>query len=235
MQCLSPDGDDRRTGGANKNPAMMQCLLPDSRGRHPAKETYVPPERADLYLRLQGIKDAAETFGLRAPLRFRVSSIAPDAGGNDKRIHLVRHGQGLHNAYMDECIAAGKVPAAKLHESKAHPHLIDPVLTARGEAEAVAARAQTAELTPELLVVSPLRRATATCQLAFERQWLTTPIVAHPLCREGFGSGNIYDMHLPPTELQAQFPTVDYNSYVDQPAPGEGFVDAMYANHASVL
>ena len=130
---------------------------------------YVPPDRADLYLRLVGIKDAAETFGARASLRFRVSSVptgavaaaVPSVEGRrvgEKRLHLMRHGQGVHNAYRDDCTAAGKVPAAKLHEAATYPHLLDPVLTARGEAEAIAARAKTAVLTPELLVVSPLRR-----------------------------------------------------------------------------
>eukprot|EP01052_Picozoa_sp_SAG31_P034707 SAG31_NODE_4093_length_3598_cov_1.740211_2_plen_187_part_00 len=165
---------------------------------------------------------------MRSPLRFCVSSDDSDAAAAEhgprpgrrvvgqKTLHLMRHGQGVHNQYIEECNAEGRVAAAKLHEAESYPHLVDPVLTAQGEAEAVAARTHTAALCPELLVVSPLRRATDTCRLAFQkqvaissclelsqtmpnylklscRQWQSDiPKVAHELCREGYGSGNIY-------------------------------------------
>jgi broad specificity phosphatase PhoE len=94
-----------------------------------------------------------------------------------QRVHWMRHGQGIHNAYIDECEAAGRVARAKLDADVRRPELVDPVLTARGEEEACAAREATAALAPELLVVSPLRRATQTARLAFDRHWATTPKV----------------------------------------------------------
>ena len=176
---------------------------------------YVPDDRKDLLQRFIGIKDAAQFHGHRQT-RFYINpdnAFVPEPGSQligVKRMHWMRHGQGIHNKWREAEQNAGRRPDAKFEDKDKH-FLIDPVLTEQGEAEARAARDKTANLHPELLVVSPLRRASQTAQLAFGSQWESTPKLAHELCREGFGSLNIYDMHLPRGELEAAFPGVDYS------------------------
>lgn len=63
-------------------------------------------------------------------------------------------------------------------------------------AEARAAQPLTRDLSPQLLVTSPLRRATQTLLLAFGRSVAEgVPVVAHELCREAFRGPDpsIYD------------------------------------------
>jgi hypothetical protein len=176
---------------------------------------FVPPERQTLLHRLEGVKDAAESFGLRR-VRFHVfavsqqqdtagssSSSSSSSGGATtaaaafsskssssaslitsnvpagykvlkvKRLHCMRHGQGAHNVYRDESLAAGGNGRLSVAAAAQHPRrdeLWDPLLTATGKREAQAAQTCTMQLQPELIVVSPLRRATQTARLAFERQ-----------------------------------------------------------------
>jgi DTW domain-containing protein YfiP/broad specificity phosphatase PhoE len=99
-----------------------------------------------------------------------------------------------------------------MNDIPAHPTLLDPLLNEKGRSEAVAARAITANLSPQLIVCSPLRRTTQTALLAFDHaiQTQNIPVLAHEACREGFSSGNIYDMRLPRASTMAEFPNVDY-------------------------
>jgi hypothetical protein len=172
---------------------------------------FVPPERQTLLHRLEGVKDAAESFGLRR-VRFHVFAVSQqqDTAGSSssssggataaaafsskssssaslitsnvpagykvlkvKRLHCMRHGQGAHNVYRGESLAAGGNGRLSVAAAAQHPRrdeLWDPLLTATGKREAQAAQTCTMQLQPELIVVSPLRRATQTARLAFERQ-----------------------------------------------------------------
>ena len=65
----------------------------------------------------------------------------------------------------------------------------DALLTPAGEAQARALQPRTQPLSPQLLVVSPLRRATQTGLLAFEAhvQAGRLPVIAHEGCHERGG------------------------------------------------
>lgn len=90
---------------------------------------------------------------------------------------------------------------------------VDAELTDKGEDEARALLEHTEpHLKPQLLIVSPLRRATVTGLLAFEphvkRGGLR--VMAHELCHERAGR-HTCDKRLAKSKLQALYPAVDYS------------------------
>ena len=96
----------------------------------------------------------------------------------------MRHGQGAHNVFIESHKARGVEHGIKINEvCPSNRHLVDPRLTDLGEAEARAARAVCGALEPDLIVVSPMRRATRTAEIAFDGRWKGTKKVAHELCR----------------------------------------------------
>ena len=122
------------------------------------------------------------------------------------------------------------------------PELHDPLLTANGEAEAARTAEQARSLPPpQLVVVSPLRRATQTGLIVFEHATRAgVPVVAHELCRETWiGSDpSIYDSRLSRDVLAKAYPQVDYERFVFDTErshiPGEGPVhDPLWCFSAS--
>eukprot|EP00439_Symbiodinium_sp_Y106_P038950 s1729_g4.t1 len=104
------------------------------------------------------------------------------------------------------------VPALARHE------LLDPSLTALGRGEALAANrdAVQQQLSPRLIVVSPITRATQTAFLAFRHLLMDNGLpkrgvrfVAHEGLHER-GGGSTCDCRRPRRELQNEFPHVDY-------------------------
>jgi broad specificity phosphatase PhoE len=71
---------------------------------------------------------------------------------DERLIHFVRHAQGFHN-----------VDPRPIHERDPDAHL-----TPEGEAQCAALAAEVAQLTPELIVVSPLTRTLQTATLVFD-------------------------------------------------------------------
>lgn len=114
-----------------------------------------------------------------------------------KTLYLVRHGQSTHNAH---CFAA---EGADLNSSR----YVDAPLTSLGESQARELADEMHRINPQVVVSSPLTRATQTCLLA-SRRIPDTPHVVHPLCAERLAYS--CDIGRPVAELQAQFPRVDY-------------------------
>lgn len=89
---------------------------------------------------------------------------------------------------------------------------MDAELTDLGLEQARELRTLSAMLSPELMVVSPLRRATRTGLIAFEdhveNQGLR--VVAHELCHE-LGGKHTCDKRLSVAQLKEVFPVVDYS------------------------
>lgn len=167
-----------------------------------------------------GVKKAAQYAGLR-PERFMLlpSGAAPPPSSRTKRLYLLRHGEGVHNAWRAAEQAAGRTPTAKRHNVGHYPvELHDPCLTEKGLADATAAASAAAFLPrPELLVTSPMRRAIQTLLVAFgDAASAGVPIIAHELCREAFHGTDpsIYDSRLSRDELAAAYPNVDFSSHV---------------------
>jgi broad specificity phosphatase PhoE len=87
--------------------------------------------------------------------------------------------------------------------------LRDPPLTALGLEDAKQLKPVAAQLAPQLLVVSPLRRATATILVGFVASAAAVPVVATELCREQMGV-HVCDQRFTVADLQAEFPQVDF-------------------------
>ena len=113
-----------------------------------------------------------------------------------KKVHFIRHGEGHHNVVQREWRARADWDGASepyTLDTDPEYRFVDALLTEKGEAEASALQARTRRVTPQLLVVSPLRRATQTGLLAFEhalppspsRGGAPLPVVAHELCHAG--------------------------------------------------
>ena len=155
-----------------------------------------------------------------APVRMRARIVEDTAyvqGPHVKIIHWIRHGEGTHNVAQREWRAN---PAWDGHSE---PYTIDndpgppfkygdAELTELGVAQAKSLVDRTMAMpAPELLVVSPLRRATQTGLHAFAPLIANgLPVVAHEGAHEIAGF-HTCDRRLSTTKLAAQFPEVDFS------------------------
>lgn len=159
----------------------------------------------------------AEEVQGRMAFRLSYEPVADDApaGPGHKIVHFVRHGEGRHN------VAQRQWRASPLWDGHSEPYTldtdptgryIDAELTVRGVQQAVALRARTARLCPDLLIVSPMRRATQTALLAFAPHVAACamPIIAHELAHETAGR-HTCDRRLSRTALATAFPAVSYS------------------------
>ncbi|CAE7610321.1 PGM [Symbiodinium natans] len=177
------------------------------------------------------LRAAGET--LRASLGFRARLVAAADGATPpegaKKVHFIRHGEGFHN------VAQREWRAKPDWDGKSEPYTLDqdpdgkfedPLLTPKGEGQAKDLQPRVASLAPELLVVSPMRRATQTALIAFERQVAggELPVLAHELCHERAGR-HTCDRRLPKTKLAALYPAVDYKLIDSEEDPywGDGW------------
>lgn len=145
--------------------------------------------------------------------RQRRSSGATSSGGNDKMIHLVRHGRTEMNDYLRENHWADP--------DFVDPMMIDTRLTSEGEAQAMGLRelARGLEPRPELVVASPLRRALRTAELAFGDGVIdaSVPRVVCPLARERVFHGS--DIGRVASELREEHPEWDLGELGEEDAP----------------
>ncbi|CAM9154874.1 unnamed protein product, partial [Ectocarpus fasciculatus] len=93
----------------------------------------------------------------------------------------------------------------------------DPPLTQIGREEAERLRPQFSDVSPELIVSSPLRRATQTALIGLSEKLsspLAPPVMAHEDCREQFGV-YVSDKRSSVSSLSYEFPTVNYDLMQD--------------------
>eukprot|EP00958_Prasinococcus_capsulatus_P020338 scaffold2639_cov385-Prasinococcus_capsulatus_cf.AAC.2 len=131
---------------------------------------------------------------------FREPSHPGLQGGRSKLIHFVRHGQGYHNLLADMYNELGLTynTTGEKDLSATHsfgnpyqrPEIRDPPLTELGRKQARALRSAATKLKPELVVVSPMCRATQTALLGFSHLLsnkspdTAVPFLAHEGLRE---------------------------------------------------
>lgn len=136
----------------------------------------------------------------------------------EKRVHFIRHGQGFHNLLADLYREMGKKFDAQSGAGAAdnpycRPEVLDSPLTELGRSQARALQPAAQRLAPELVVVSPLTRATQTALIGFahlvEGSTTAVPFVAHEGCHEIAGV-HTCDRRRALTELRRDFPQVDY-------------------------
>eukprot|EP00746_Dinoflagellata_sp_MGD_P121275 gnl/MRDRNA2_/MRDRNA2_56503_c0_seq1.p1 gnl/MRDRNA2_/MRDRNA2_56503_c0~~gnl/MRDRNA2_/MRDRNA2_56503_c0_seq1.p1 ORF type:complete len:271 (-),score=69.92 gnl/MRDRNA2_/MRDRNA2_56503_c0_seq1:102-914(-) len=131
-----------------------------------------------------------------------------------KKVNFIRHGEGHHNVAHEEWCSAttfdGKSVPYTIDED---PDLryVDAELTEKGKKEAEALQARTYAFMPDVLVVSPMRRATQTGLVAFAAHLEKgLKVEACELCHER-GGKHTCDKRLNVSLLKLQFPAVDYS------------------------
>eukprot|EP00658_Telonema_sp_P-2_P033896 TRINITY_DN24792_c0_g2_i1.p1 TRINITY_DN24792_c0_g2~~TRINITY_DN24792_c0_g2_i1.p1 ORF type:complete len:256 (-),score=71.26 TRINITY_DN24792_c0_g2_i1:110-877(-) len=144
-----------------------------------------------------------------------------------KKVHLIRHGEGEHNVAQREWRAAGKPGEPYTPDNDPDGVFNDAQLTLVGVQQAEALQPRAASLRPELMIVSPMRRATQTGLIGFGEQVRSgLNVVAHELCHERAGK-HTCDKRLHLAELRAQFGAdVDYSLIASEHDPywGDGTV-----------
>mmetsp|Transcript_114840 Transcript_114840/g.335893 ORF Transcript_114840/g.335893 Transcript_114840/m.335893 type:complete len:304 (+) Transcript_114840:53-964(+) len=175
-------------------------------------------------------------LGLKRPLTIVAS---PHPAGSEvpsgkKVVHLIRHGQGFHNLLSDLWKDFGRTvdPTAK-GEGAAdvnpydRPEVLDPPLTSIGRRQAQALQPQTERLQGlELIVVSPVRRATETALLAFAPRLAApqcggqraVPLLGNEDCAER-KHANICDKRRPMSEVKSEFPMVNWSLVTEEEDP----------------
>mmetsp|Transcript_24616 Transcript_24616/g.59881 ORF Transcript_24616/g.59881 Transcript_24616/m.59881 type:complete len:267 (-) Transcript_24616:259-1059(-) len=159
------------------------------------------------------------TFRVPRPMLFRarpyVPAAPPTLSAGSKVVHFVRHGQGYHNLWAEQsgvrcnCIA-GEFAACPYNR----PDLVDAALTDMGISQAT--KLSEADLDPhypELVVVSPLRRAMQTATYAFPPS-PSVPFVALEDLREHIGV-HVCDKRFSVTEHKENFPHVSFDELED--------------------
>ena len=175
------------------------------------------------------------------------STSTSTTNGVDLILHIVRHGEGLHNVAADESIAAGQTSLSAMpyrHGMEVlYPEFVDAPLTARGidEAKETARACRSVCPQPKYLVVSPLQRATDTGLLCWshllpgaEGGLAAFPVVATDLCRESYHSRNVCDLRRNLSVIRPQYPSVDYSHCSPDP-PSSPHVGVPFEDVDSVV
>uniref|UniRef100_A0A061R0P8 Phosphoglycerate mutase-like protein n=1 Tax=Tetraselmis sp. GSL018 TaxID=582737 RepID=A0A061R0P8_9CHLO len=138
-----------------------------------------------------------------------------------KLLHLIRHGQGFHNLlgelYADFGIDFNATGTdLRPQNPYRRSEVLDPPLTELGREQAKQLRSSTQALSPELIVVSPLCRATQTAVIAFSHLLkpgstvTAVPFLAHEAVREQAGA-HYCDACRGLGDMRIEFPMVDYS------------------------
>lgn len=134
---------------------------------------------------------------------------------NSKIVHFQRHGQGYHNFVYTVLQDAG-APVDDVYNPDprqnpfVRPEMVDAPLTELGRQQCWQKRQQASQLTPELLIVSPLHRAMQTAQITFADFGGKIPFVAHEACREELGL-LVCNKRRPLSETIQEFPHIDFS------------------------
>jgi broad specificity phosphatase PhoE len=143
----------------------------------------------------------------------------------DKVVICIRHGESEHNVFERDLILQGKNLEDEMLHNEDYPR--DPILTKRGFGQALNIARKVADccnrdtkLMPELVVVSPLKRATITALLSFPQNSplsvRNTKWICHPALMEMGKARNPADKVSPMEELSSMFPGIDYSLLREQ-------------------
>jgi len=170
-------------------------------------------------------KHAQGTLSHRVAARFATPEELKDVSKlpfGSKLFHFIRHGEGEHNVAQREWRANPEWDGtSEPYTLDNDPDLryMDAQLTEKGLGEARELQSATEALKPQLLVVSPMRRATATGLLAFESHIKAgLQVLAHEFCHERAGK-HTCDKRLAKAELAKAYPKVDYSNVTAEDDP----------------
>ena len=190
-----------------------------SRGAEPKVHAH---EAEQVKRDLAHLKELGEK--IRSTFAWKIKAILVEDGApipkGAKKVHMIRHGQGHHNVAQAEWKGANKPGEPYWVSNDPEFRYRDAELTAKGEQQARDLRPRTRKLSPELMVVSPMRRATQTGLLAFSEhvEKGSLPVIAHESAHE-IGGKHTCDQRLGLTELKRTFSAVDYSFVKDEVDP----------------
>ena len=187
-------------------------------------------ELTEVQQNVEALRESADK--VRAKMKCRVTCVPAPAGTTEppegaKLIHFIRHGEGFHNVAQREWRADPNWDGtSEPYTKQTDPDFkyIDAELNEKGMAQATELQQQTEALKPELLVVSPMRRATVTGLLAFaphiERKELE--VLANELVHERAGK-HTCDKRMNKSNLEKLYPDIDYFLIKDEEDPFWGY------------
>jgi acyl-CoA-binding protein/broad specificity phosphatase PhoE len=172
--------------------------------RHAADDYYLPRWRAARAL----------------AARKRSYAVVPAGAPGAVCLHVVRHGEGIHNVLAAEHVRkGGTTPPYAPENLGEYPEMVDAPLTAKGIGEAESNGLLAKTPAPTHLVTSPLRRALDTGLISFgvPRDG-SFPVLAHEGAREAFFSRNLCDLRRPLAVIEKEYPFVDFSRVPPDPA-----------------
>lgn len=187
-------------------------------------------EKSEVQQNMDSLRACAEAVKSKMASHV-ICSLAPRGltypPSGSKLCHFIRHGEGFHNVAQREWRANpdwdGTSEPYTLDTDPGFK-FVDAELNDKGKGQATELQQRTMALQPQLLVVSPMRRATLTGLLAFAPHVEEElPVVAHELCHERAGK-HTCDKRLAKAQLQQLYPAVDYKLIADEDDPfwGDG-------------
>ncbi len=134
-----------------------------------------------------------------------------------KVIHFQRHGQGFHNLICDIWREKGLPIDFDSKDPAVNPvirnEFLDPPLTETGRQQCKDRQEECAQLSPELVIVSPLLRCIQTAKLSFQDHCYPNsdiPWVSHEGCREELGL-LVGNKRRSISEIKFDYPNIDFS------------------------
>jgi len=163
-----------------------------------------------------------------------ISSMLRGDNSVDKVIICMRHGESEHNLFEEDLRLQGKDLEQEMLHNEDYPR--DPSLSKRGFGQALNNARTIADccnhdtmLIPELVVVSPLKRATMAALLSLPRHSplsvRNTKWICHPGLIEKSSSINPADQVSPVQDLSLWFPGIDYSLLLGYEAQKAGKIN----------
>mmetsp|Transcript_38002 Transcript_38002/g.68438 ORF Transcript_38002/g.68438 Transcript_38002/m.68438 type:complete len:358 (+) Transcript_38002:83-1156(+) len=155
---------------------------------------------------------------------------ARDHESYDKILILMRHGEAKHNVFERKYVQKNGTAMGEANADGDYP--VDPMLTGKGCGQMLDISRRTATffnrdtgLQPDLVVVSPLRRAIQSALISFpyhtaQTSLSNTPWICHPMGMEQ-ANGNKSEFVSSPQELGQMFPGVDFALFEESLVGGD--------------
>jgi len=171
------------------------------------------------------LRQLYNTRSIKVKARICKVSDTPSSSSDDKIVHFIRHGEGLHNAAQKEWYNAKKPGEPYTLDHDPSFHYLDAKLTPLGEEQA---RLIPTEFHADLYLTSPLRRATETLQPLFEAQGGKRAFALEWL--HEIAGKHTCDKRKSLSALRLEYPWVDYSLVETEEDPfwGDGLSRESY-------
>lgn len=198
---------------------MTSRVVGSEAASRPSYTSTPPTESAHVDKVLIFLRDNGALDLDHGPVQIKASRHVPGESfvGDTKTkvVHFQRHGQGYHNLIYGILDAANApVPDVYLNDVQTNPflrsELTDSPLTELGREQCRIQKEYASNLSPEVIVVSPLCRALQTALITFESFRGKIPFISHDGCREELGLLTCNKRKIL-SEKVSEYPNVDFS------------------------